>query len=80
MTPFRWPWLAVVVFGGRSGATASLACAWALHVMTFPPTDPHGVQGPPLYQPGVLPLAFCAPEPKECDPDATGGHRSMTRS
>jgi hypothetical protein len=102
MTPFRWPWLAVVAFGGRSGATVFLACAWALHVMTFSPTDPHGVQGPPLYatrtyatrtecqrgaaafyrvgfQPGVLPLAFCAPEPKECDPDATGGHRSMTR-
>jgi hypothetical protein len=87
-----WAWLAGMMAWARGGHAAAAGCAWALHVMTFSPTDPHGAQGPPLYAtrtyaterecqrkaaafyrvdfaPGVIPLAFCVPEPETCDHD-----------
>lgn len=47
----RWPWIVVVLFWWllAFATTASAKCAWALHVMTFAPTDPRGLQGAPLY-------------------------------
>ena len=52
MTPFRWPWLAVVVFGLYATRTYATRTECQRGAAAFYRVG---------FQPGVLPLAFCAP-------------------